>query len=152
MKGLREKFRKNSGFTLVEMLIVVAIIAILVAVSIPTVAGALEKAREATDTANERSAVGAAEMKYLSDFDGIAWSGTADARTATFKYSVDGASGSLRAADDTSGKYEYGQCKTHAKGYIEVTLKVDGTVTLAWKGGTGSTVTGTPHFAATTAP
>ncbi|MCI9395007.1 MAG: prepilin-type N-terminal cleavage/methylation domain-containing protein, partial [Oscillospiraceae bacterium] len=29
MKGLREKFRKNSGFTLIEMLIVVAIIAIL---------------------------------------------------------------------------------------------------------------------------
>ena len=42
MKGLREKFRKNEGFTLVEMLIVVAIIAILVAVSIPLVNTSLQ--------------------------------------------------------------------------------------------------------------
>ena len=32
MKGLREKFQNKKGFTLIEMLIVVAIIAILVAV------------------------------------------------------------------------------------------------------------------------
>ena len=56
MKGLREKFRKNEGFTLVEMLIVVAIIAILIAVSIPLVSGSLERAREATDAANVRAA------------------------------------------------------------------------------------------------
>ena len=41
MKGLREKFRKNSGFTLIEMLIVVAIIAILIMVSIPMISSAL---------------------------------------------------------------------------------------------------------------
>ena len=38
------------------MLIVVAIIAILVAVSIPIVGNSLERAREATDAANERAA------------------------------------------------------------------------------------------------
>ena len=45
MNGLREKFRNKKGFTLVEMLIVVAIIAILVAVSIPMIGSALEGAR-----------------------------------------------------------------------------------------------------------
>lgn len=45
MNGLREKFRNKKGFTLIEMLIVVAIIAILVAVSIPLVSNALDKAR-----------------------------------------------------------------------------------------------------------
>ena len=37
MKGLREKFRNKKGFTLVEMLIVVAIIAILIVVSVPLI-------------------------------------------------------------------------------------------------------------------
>ena len=48
---------KNSkGFTLMEMLIVVAIIAILVAIMIPSVTSALEKARESADAGNIRAA------------------------------------------------------------------------------------------------
>ena len=39
-----------------EMLIVIAIIAVLIAVAIPVFASQLEKAREATDLANVRSA------------------------------------------------------------------------------------------------
>ena len=49
------KLRKNEGFTLAELLIVVAIIAVLVAISIPIFTTQLEKAREATDEANLRS-------------------------------------------------------------------------------------------------
>ena len=46
---------KKKGFTLSELLIVVAIIAVLVAVSIPIFAAQLHKARVATDYANVRS-------------------------------------------------------------------------------------------------
>lgn len=46
----------KKGFTLAELLIVVAIIAVLVAISIPIFTTQLEKAREATDAANLRSA------------------------------------------------------------------------------------------------
>ena len=51
MKKVNEK-----GFTLAELLIVVAIIAVLVAVAIPTFGNQIEKAREATDIANLRAA------------------------------------------------------------------------------------------------
>lgn len=55
-----EKCSKNRGFTLAELLIVVAIIGILVAISIPIFTAQLEKAREATDLSNIRSAYTAA--------------------------------------------------------------------------------------------
>ena len=67
MNKLKAKLKKQGGFTLVEMLIVVAIIAILVAVSIPLVTISLDKAREATDAANLRSAKAAAVIDYYDD-------------------------------------------------------------------------------------
>ncbi len=67
MKGLREKICKREGFTLVEMLIVVAIIAILIMVSIPMVNSSLEKARHAVDQANLRSAFALGNVKVLTD-------------------------------------------------------------------------------------
>ena len=51
-KGTMKKKRK--GFTLAELLIVVAIIAVLVAIGIPIFTSQLEKSREATDAANIR--------------------------------------------------------------------------------------------------
>ena len=50
------KLTNKKGFTLMEMLIVVAIIAILIAIAIPVFGAQLEKAREATDAANIRAA------------------------------------------------------------------------------------------------
>ena len=47
--------KKNSGFTLAELLIVVAVVGILVAISIPVFTSQLHKAKVATDEANLRS-------------------------------------------------------------------------------------------------
>ena len=55
----------NKGFTLAELLIVVAIIGVLTAVAIPVFTTQLEKSREATDIANLRSAKAAAVALYL---------------------------------------------------------------------------------------
>lgn len=60
MKKLNKK-----GFTLIEMLVVIAIIAILVAVIVPTVTSATGKAKAATDAANLRSALAEATILSL---------------------------------------------------------------------------------------
>ncbi|MBQ6985774.1 MAG: prepilin-type N-terminal cleavage/methylation domain-containing protein, partial [Oscillibacter sp.] len=60
-----KKLNTKAGFTLAELLIVVAIIAVLVAVAIPVFSAQLERSREATDVANLRSAKAAAVAAYL---------------------------------------------------------------------------------------
>lgn len=50
------KKTNKKGFTLAELLVVVAIIAVLVAISIPIFTSQLEKSREAVDAANIRAA------------------------------------------------------------------------------------------------
>lgn len=63
---LKTKLNKK-GFTLAELLVVVAIIAILVAVSIPIFTGKLNEARKSTDLANARAAKAAMVTEYLSN-------------------------------------------------------------------------------------
>ncbi len=60
MKRLNKK-----GFTLAELLIVIAIIAILIAIAIPAFGGQLENARLQTDHANIRSAYAIAQVANL---------------------------------------------------------------------------------------
>ena len=60
------KVNNKKGFTLAELLIVVAIIGVLVAIAMPTFGAQLERAREAADQANLRSAYAEAMSAYLS--------------------------------------------------------------------------------------
>ena len=63
----RKKARKNkAGFTLAELLIVVAVIAVLVAISIPIFTTQLHKARVATDWANLRAFYSEVQADYIS--------------------------------------------------------------------------------------
>lgn len=58
--------KKNTkGFTLAEVLIVVAIIAVLVAISIPIFTTQLHKSRVATDWANVRAYFGEIQADYM---------------------------------------------------------------------------------------
>ena len=58
--------QNQKGFTLAELLIVVAIIAVLVAVSIPIFNKQLEKARDATTLANLRNVYAEVQTEYIS--------------------------------------------------------------------------------------
>ena len=62
------KFKSKKGFTLAELLIVVAIIAVLVAIAVPLFVTALNKADDAVIKANERS-VKAIAVTYILSAD-----------------------------------------------------------------------------------
>lgn len=134
MKNLKAKLQNKGGFTLIEMLIVVAIIAILVAVSIPVVGSALEKAREATDSANERAAKGEITILYLNQTGGLTTENKLTGSDATWYdwLCYDAGNGTFET-DGTNVK-GYGQCTTHQTAkYVWATIKKDGTqVLLAW--------------------
>ena len=60
-----KKKNNKKGFTLAELLIVVAIIAVLTAIAIPVFNKQLEKSRDATSIANIRSAYAEAQTTFL---------------------------------------------------------------------------------------
>ena len=127
-----QKLKNRKGFTLMEMLIVVAIIAVLVAIAIPTFNASLAKARAATDVANIRSGYAAAQVEamigdtatgtklYLQKDGTVAATGADD-------YTCQGAA--AKAADDaTIGGVQKAKDIGWAKGdKIVYTVTVDGT-------------------------
>lgn len=139
MKKLKEKLNaklsKNGGFTLVEMLIVVAIIAILVAVSIPLIGSSLDKAKEATDNANLRAAKAEAVIMYMNhQIDS-----TVAAPTVGMVY--DNVNGKFVTEGGGTTVTAYGQTATHSGKRITITAVNDGAaanvntdiVTVAWE-------------------
>lgn len=60
----------KKGFTLAELLVVVAIIGVLVAISIPIFTSQLEKSRDAVTMANVRAAYAEASAAKLTEADG----------------------------------------------------------------------------------
>lgn len=66
-----KKLNNKKGFTLMEMLIVVAIIAVLVAIAIPVFNGAPTKSKEAADVANIRAAYAEWQVKMLTENEAV---------------------------------------------------------------------------------
>ena len=120
-----EKIRNKKGFTLAELLIVVAIIAVLVAIAIPVFTTQLEKSREATDVANVRSAYATLMADYLQDTAENSIEITVTQKVdnwqtnpaPTLKTLIDGTEGSVTIPAKTSGTYK-------------ISVAVDGKVTI----------------------
>ena len=109
----------KKGFTLIEMLVVIAIIAILVAIVIPVVGNSTEKAKEAKDAANIRSAI--AEITTL------ALSGETD-EEKTVTLSQDGAFEYLGEDADSIGGYkidDFADAESVTVKYNEDTMSVE---------------------------
>lgn len=99
-----KRLKTSKGFTLMEMLIVVAIIAVLVAIAIPTFTTSLNKARVATDEANIRSGYAAAMARVLTEqitTEGLARPGLPDDKTYYLL-----PDGTVKTVDELGGKTE----------------------------------------------
>ena len=107
------KKMNKKGFTLIEMLVVIAIIAVLVAIIIPVVTSSTEKAAAATNAANLRSMVAEATTKILGD----------DLSTdGTVKLTKTGTTYTIEATSNAPVSKEVGSCPA------------DQTATLTWDG------------------
>ena len=103
--------KNNKGFTLAELLIVVAIIAVLVAIAIPIFTTQLEKSREATDIANVRSAYANIVAAYITDAKPQSMTVTAkqaqpdwQGESGVLMTQVNGKEGSIKFSARTSGQ------------------------------------------------
>ena len=84
---MRTPKRKNhpKGFTLMELLVVVAIIAVLIAIAIPVFSANLEKSREATNAANIRSDYAQAVAQFILPSEGTETTATQEQMLSVVK-------------------------------------------------------------------
>lgn len=61
-------YRKNKGFTLVELIVVLIILAILAAILIPSLIGYIDKAREGKYLSNAKACKDAAQAKFVEQY------------------------------------------------------------------------------------
>ena len=120
--------KNNKGFTLAELLIVVAIIAVLVAIAIPVFTNQLERSKEATDLSNIRAAYAEAVADYLG-------SGATTAKSATVSIIKQGTAGwvisDAKLYTRTNGKQASVGLPNIASGdTVKVNISAGGTVTV----------------------
>ena len=115
--------RKNKkGFTLMEMLIVIGIIAVLVAIAIPTFSSAQKKARYAADLANVRSWYAEKMVKTVSEDVDLPANGTGSYDGPKLQMSsatVTVAGGGDKTTEDFTVTYSSGESDTK---YPDVTF------------------------------
>lgn len=139
MKDMIKRIREErDGFTLAELLIVVAIIAVLVAIAIPIFNAQLENSREATDAANLRSAYAEVSAAALSNDksnqNGVTINQAGDEWSKQVKLTQqqDGwQNTSLTENDNTIGTKKVSDITATAGATLTVSCKKNGEITIA---------------------
>ncbi len=105
--------RNKKGFTLAELLIVVAIIAILVAIAVPLFVSSLNDAKEATKNANIRTVRSTAAVAILRDAQYETHKTNGWKAVACITKTSEIKSMTI-TADDAGGKNAADECKEHS--------------------------------------
>ncbi|WP_051204301.1 type IV pilin protein [Butyrivibrio sp. VCD2006] len=125
-----KRLNEKKGFTLAELLIVVAIIAVLVAIAIPIFTTQLEKSREAVDLANVRSAYAEVVAEYLDSGASAATSVTVAAQQTKGNWQCASSAATTTIATPIgSGSSVSVPAKTAGNNYT-VTISASGKVTV----------------------
>lgn len=150
MKRLLHKRITRNGFTLAELLIVVAILAILVAVSIPIFTSKLDEAKKATDEANLRACKALVSNAILTgEYPSTSWFSNDYIATAAYDAqngclvtgsAVDDLEGYGQGSDATgytnsniTAQKEQAEVKAMKNGYLFVTItKSSGEFIIMW--------------------
>lgn len=129
------------GFTLGELLVVVAIIGVLVGISIPIFTSQLEKSRQATDLANMRSAKAAALDEWMSEGMPADYSRKYDAAKGVMTDSVPEGYGQSSQPANTffNGDVTGTPNKNGTANYLTISIDSSGAVSYEW--GSGSSLT-----------
>jgi prepilin-type N-terminal cleavage/methylation domain len=124
IKNLKSKLKNKKGFTLVEMIVVIAIIAILIALLAPNVARMIENAQRTADAAKAKTIMSTAQAyatEAITSNNAINGGGALTATTSGhYIIHLNGAAASVDAIADQLEKFYYNNT-TGVPEYISAT-------------------------------